>query len=304
MGASWQLKTMKEKSMRLTKIGLLAAALMSLATPAVAEPKLQWELGGLKDPESAVVDEDAGLIYVSNINGAPAQKDGNGTIAQVSLDGKLIKLDWITGLDAPLGLTLHKGRLYAADIDQLVEIDVKAGRVTNRYPAQGAKFLNDVAAGPDGVIYVTDMLTDTIWRLNGGTFEAWLQSANLLFPNGLTVRDGKIYVAAWGKIDGDNFATSVPGHVLEVSLADKSIKSVGSDAPIGNLDAIEVIDKGRFLLTDWVAGGLFELDVASGKATKIVSLPQGTADIAYIPSTRTVLIPMMKDHKLLAYMVD
>lgn len=290
--------------MKKLRVGLTLVAIALAASPVMAEPKLTWELGGLKAPESAVVDQDAGVIYVSNVNGGPAQKDGNGTIAQVSLDGKLIKLDWIAGLDAPLGLTLHKGKLYAADIDQLVEIDVKAGKVTNRYPAKGAKFLNDVAAGPDGKIYVSDMLTDTIWRLDGGTFDVWLQSPGLLFPNGLTVHDGKIYVAAWGKIDGENFATSVPGHVLEVSLADKSIKAVGSDAPIGNLDAIEVIDKGRFLLTDWVAGGLFMFDTASGKATKIITLPQGTADIACIASSGTVLIPQMKDDKLLAYKLD
>lgn len=289
--------------MRRLQIGLALAALVAAASPATAEPKLAWELGGLKAPESAVVDQEAGVIYVSNVNGGPAQKDGNGTIAQVSLDGKLIKLDWVTGLDAPLGLALHKGKLYAADIDQLVEIDVKAGKIANRYPATGAKFLNDVAAGPDGKIYVTDMLTDTIWRLDGGKFEAWLQSANLLFPNGLTVHDGKIYVSAWGKIDGENFATSVPGHVLEVSLADKSIKSVGSDAPIGNLDAIEVIDAKSFLVTDWVAGGLYKFDTASGKATKIITLPQGTADIAYIASSGTVIIPQMKDDKLLAYTI-
>lgn len=285
------------------KLTALVTTLISFATAAAADPKLAWELGGLKAPESAVINKAAGVIYVSNVDGDPAKKDGKGSIAQVSLDGKLINLDWVSGLDAPLGLALHGDRLYAADIDQLVEIDVKLGKVTNRYPAAGAKFLNDVAAAPDGAIYVADTVADVIWKLENGKFEAWLKSPDLKSPNGVTVHDGKLFVAAWGTIDGENFATSVPGHVLEVSLSDKSIKSVGSNAPVGNLDAIEATDKG-FLLTDWVKGGLFTFDPASGKATKIVPLAQGTADIAYDPATKLVVIPMMKDHKLLAYTLD
>lgn len=285
------------------RMALAALGMVAIAGPGAAEPKLLWELTGLKNPESVVIDRSAGMLYVTNADGAPATKDGNGTIAQVSTDGKLVKLDWIAGLDAPLGLALHDGRIYAADIDQLVEIDVKSSKITKRYPASGAKFLNDVAAAPDGTVYVSDMVTNTIWRLADGKFEAWLQSADLKNPNGLTVHDRKLIVAAWGTIDGENFATSVPGQVLEVSLSDKSVKPVG-DGPIGNTDGIEAIDKTRFLVSDWVAGSVFVFDRASGKATKVLSFPQGTADIGYDAGTKTVFIPMMKDNRLLAYKVE
>lgn len=277
----------------------LAVALCAFATTASAEVKQLWELTGLKSPESVVVDTDAGVAYVSNIDGEVNAKDGKGSISKISLDGKLLAADWVTGLDAPKGLALHAGKLYAADVDQLVEIDVAAAKIVQRYPAEGAKFLNDVAAGPDGSVYVSDTVESAIWRLADGKFELWLKDEKLLDPNGLTVKGDKLVVAAWGKIDGEGFATSVPGHLLEVSLADKAIKSLGDEAPIGNLDGLEILDDTTFVVTDFMAGTLMTIDV-TGKAKKLAPLRSGSADIAYIPARRLVLIPNLKDSKLLA----
>ncbi len=288
--------------MRSTTLAAAITCTLAFTATASAEPKQIWDIGGFKNPESAVVEN--GVIYVSNVDGGADTKDGKGSISQVSLDGKMIKADWVSGLDSPKGLALYGGRLFAADIDQLVEIELATGKITNRYPAKGAKFLNDVAAGPDGHIYVSDMLTDTIWRLADGKFEAWVQSDALEFPNGVTVQDGKVLVAAWGKIDGEGFATSVPGHVIEISIADKSIKAVGSNAPIGNLDGIERTGGSSYLLTDWINGGLFTFDAATGKAVKVLPLSSGSADLGFVPATRMVIVPMMKDNRVLAFTLD
>ena len=53
------------------------------------------------------------------------------------------------------GHGLVNGRLYVADIDKLVEIDAESGKIIARYDAPGAQFLNDVAAAPDGTVYVS-----------------------------------------------------------------------------------------------------------------------------------------------------
>jgi hypothetical protein len=39
----------------------------------------------------------------------------------------------------------------------------------------------------------------------------------------------------------------------------------------------------------------------TGAAKELLSLGQGSADIGYIPSTRTLIVPMMVDGKLAAY---
>lgn len=280
------------------KTASLAASLLASLIATSAEAKQLWELTGLKSPESVVVDEAAGVAYVSNVDGEINTKDGKGSISQVGLDGSMTKADWVTGLDAPKGLALSNGKLYAADVDQLVEIDVKGAKVVQKYPAKDAKFLNDVAAGPDGHVYVTDTVTNAIWRLADGKFEIFVQDDKLLNPNGVTVKGDSLIIAAWGKIDGEGFATSVPGHLLQVSLADKSIKSLGDGAPVGNLDGLEILDDKSFLVTDFMAGGLMIIDT-SGKVSKLDRLPSGSADIDYVAARKLVLIPQLKDNKLL-----
>lgn len=81
------------------------------AVGACAEPAAVWETSGLKTPESALPVPAAGFAYVSNVNGGPTMKDGNGFISKVSLaDGKIIALEWAKGLDAPKGMALARSR--------------------------------------------------------------------------------------------------------------------------------------------------------------------------------------------------
>ena len=108
-------------------------------------------------------------LYVSNVNGGPNDKDGNGYISIVSMDGRIINEKWVTGLDGPKGLALSGRQLYTADIDALVAIDVNHGRITDRYKVEDPKFTNDLAAAPNGDIYMSDMLANRIYLLSGGT---------------------------------------------------------------------------------------------------------------------------------------
>lgn len=285
--------------MRSLKLAALAGLLIASASHASAEPKLLWEVTGLKAPESVVADLTSGVIYVSSIQGDKTAKDGNGFISQVSLDGRMIKADWITGLDGPKGLALRKGKLYVADIDQLVEIDVKEGKVVKKYPAKDAKFLNDVEISSDDQVYVSDTATNTIWRLADGKFEPWLQNDALTGPNGLLVQGDQLMVAALGKVGPSG--PEGQGPLLAVSLGDKTIKAIGDGKALGNLDGIEALDATHFLLTDYMAGGLFTVDAESGKMDKLLSLPTGSADFAYVAASKTVLVPLMNDDKLVAY---
>lgn len=261
-----------------------------------------WETAGFKNPESALFDAEAGAVYVSNVNGEGTAKDGNGSISKVSPDGKVVALDWVTGLDGPKGLAKVGGKLYVADIDKLAEIDIASGKVVKRYDAKDAKFLNDVAADAAGNVYVSDMATNTIWRFSGGTFEVFLNDAKLEGPNGLLVKGDRLVLGAWGVMT-DGMATKVPGHMKSISLKDKSIVSFGDGAPIGNLDGVEPLDDGSYLVTDWIAGKLLQIG-ADGKAAELADLGQGTADLGYDPKTKTAFIPQMKTGVLYGYKVE
>ncbi len=281
---------------------LLIALLFLDCAEAQAAPKLLWETKGLAQPESAVVDPATGAIYVSNIVGAVMQKDGNGFIAKLNGEGKIVTREWVKGLDAPTGLALHDRTLYVADIDQLVAINAASGEIIKRYPAKGATFLNDVAVDAEGTVYVSDTPSNTIWRLKDGSFEPWLANDKLNGPNGLLVVGDTLIVASLGKIPGVGQKQELAG-LSVVSLKDQSVSPPGSGKPIGNLDGLALFQPGVFLVTDWAAGALYRVD-AKGKVELLIDLNQGSADLAYLPDKKVVLIPMMLDNSLVAYRLE
>ena len=289
--------------MRKTCLWLAACSLLltvPLQTLAHGENlELMWETAGFNNPESVVYDSKRNLLYVSNVNGKPGEKDGNGSISSVSMDGDLLELDWVTGLDAPKGLAIANDKLYVADIDTLVVIDIANRRVTDRYTVDDAKFFNDVTASENGTVYVSDMMLNRIHRLQDGSFEIWLEDEQLENPNGLLIEDDRLVVGAWGVMT-DGFATDTPGHLKSVSLTDKSIKPIGTGEPGGNLDGVEADLDGDFYVTDWMAGKLLHI-YPDGTTETLLNLNQGSADHEYIQQKDLLLIPMMNDNTLLAY---
>lgn len=282
-------------------------AVLSLTLPAAAVAELAvketWRTEAVfRNPESVLHDPVRGVLYVSNVDGEATAKDGRGFISQLGVDGKLVTLEWVQGLNAPKGMALANDRLYVADIDEVVEIDPAAGAVVKRYAAPGAQFLNDVAADATGNVYVSDMVTNKIHLLNDGVLHEWLAGPELENPNGLTVRGEKLYVGTWGVMK-DGFATEVPGRIKVVSLADLSVADFGSAEPVGNMDGIEMLETGAVLATDWMAGGLMAVS-PDGAVQHLLDLDQGSADLAYIPASDTVIIPMMSLGFVAAYKLE
>lgn len=259
--------------------------------------KQLWQTEGFKNPESAIYDEKNNVIYVSNVNGPPAEKDGNGFISKVSMDGNIIALEWVAaGLNAPKGLAITGDHLYVADIDTLVEIDIARGKISHRYTIEGAKFLNDTVAAADGTVYVSDTAGNTIYSLKNGRIAPWLSSTELISPNGLCLEKGRMLVGSAG-IFGEK---PVPGEFLAVSLADKTISSASGGKLIGALDGVEAARDGGYYVTDWAGGKIYRIG-RNGDFKVLMTLEQGTADIDYIQSKDILLVPLMMSGKLAAY---
>jgi sugar lactone lactonase YvrE len=279
----------------------LALTLLLFVSAASAAPKLLWEVKGLAQPESVVQDPATGSIYVTNIAGAVMEKNGQGFIARLRPDGTLIDRIWIKGLNAPTGMALRDRTLYVADVDELIEINVASGEIINRHEAKGAIFLNDVAVGDDGTVYASDTPMNTIWRLKDGTFEPWLADDDLNGPNGLLVQGDKLIVASFGKLPGAGQKQELAG-LLAVDLEDQSVSKLGGD-PIGNLDGLQLLQPGIYLVTDWDAGVLYRVD-AKGKADQLIKLSKGSADLSYLPDKKIALIPIMLNNSLVAYRLE
>ena len=288
--------------MRPVVVALTATLIAFSTAAAVAAPKLLWETKGLAQPESVVEDPATGVIYVSNINGAVMQKDGNGFISRLTADGKMLERQWVKGLNSPTGLALHDRTLYAADVDQLIEINAASGEILKRYDAKGAVFLNDVVVDGEGTVYVSDTPMNTIWRLKDGSFEPWLANDALNGPNGLLVQGNTLIVASLGKIQSQGQKKEL-GTLLAVSLDDQKVSKIGKGELIGNLDGLQAIQPGVYLVTDWAQGALYRVD-AKGKVDELIDLNQGSADLSYLPGKKMLLIPMMLDNSLVAYRLD
>jgi sugar lactone lactonase YvrE len=280
---------------------LSAIALCLMSSPAWSEEA--WSLSGFQAPESALFDSERNVLYVSNVAGTPDGKDGVGFISKVSTDGTMQEAEWVTGLEAPKGLVMHEDSLYVSDIDRLVEINVETGEISNSWPAEGAKFLNDLAVDDAGRVFVSDMITDTIYVLENGALSVWLQDAELQHPNGLYVDGDRLLVAAWGREIQPDFSTKTLGHLLSVDLNSKVISPLGEAQPLGNLDGLEPDGAGNWLSTDWVAGALHRIK-EDGTSEQLLDLNQGSADLEFLESEKLVIIPMMMDGTVIAHRLD
>ena len=161
--------------------------------------------------------------------------------------------------------------------------------------------LNDVSAHEDGRVFVSDMMENQIWKLEGDQFELWLEDEALGNPNGVLAEDDRLLLATWGKPKED-FSTDVPGHLKAIDYETKEIQSLGGE-PVGNLDGIEADGQGGYLVTDWLSGGLYRFD-ADGKAEMIMDLNQGSADHEYVEDENLAVIPMMMDGTVAAYKIE
>ena len=293
------------KKITVSKI-IISVLIFTLSTISNAAPELSklWETkADFKLPESVIYDKENDVLYVSNMQDDPFKKDKNGFISKVDLDGNILKLKWVKGLNAPKGLAISKGKLYVGDIDQLVEIDIKKGKISNRYDAVGAALLNDVAADSKGNIYVSDTFTDTIYRLNTfGQLTKWLYSPELQAPNGLHYEKGQLIVGSWGH-PTDGWAAAEVGHLKTISLKTKKIKSLGNGKAVGNLDGVESDGNGAYYVSDWVGGKLLHIQ-RNGRFKEVLKLSQGVADHEIIHEKNIIIIPMMLEGKLITYKIN
>ena len=286
-------------------VSLVAAALTlscSMVSAHTVATKT-WTVGGFAHPESVELDIPHGVLYVSNLNGGPLDKDGNGYISIVSKDGKLIQQNWVTGLNAPKGMVIDGFKLFVSDIDQLVEIDTRTGKVTAKYDAAGAKFLNDTAVDADGNVYVSDIAKSTIWQLKDGKMSLWYDKPGFQNPNGLRVIKGdKLLVAGFGTGMHDDGAMDTKGNLLVIDLNTKELSNLGDGRGIGALDGLERNGRNGFYATDFNAGALYNVN-PDGSFETVLDLAAGSADMDQFNNGHTVVIPQMLENEISGYSV-
>lgn len=239
----------------------------------------------LKVPESVFFDEANKVLYVANIDGAPDGKDGKGSVGKVGLDGKIIAVDWVTGLNAPKGMGLYNNKLYVADLDAVVIIDIKAGKILKRVPIEGAVFLNDITVDKKGVVYISDTRVKKVYKMENEVVSVLVE--NLQGPNGLLSNNGNFYIL-------DN------GSMLKLEKDKKLTKIADGMEP--QTDGLVNVKGQEFIISCW-PGTVYYINADGSKEKLLDTRDQkiNSADIAFDPKTRTVYVPTFFKNSIVAY---
>ena len=248
----------------------------------------KWETPAqFKVPESVCYDPARNVIYVSNISGTAGEKDGNGFISKVSPEGQIISLEWVTGLNSPLGMGISGDFLYVSDIDRVVKIDIVKGKVTGETAIPGATLLNDVATGKDGTIYVSDSRGNALYKIANGKQELLVKSDKLNGPNGLYV-------------DGNRLLAGLKDRMISIDLKTHEISDNISNT--GGIDGIAPDGNGSYLISDW-GGNVHLVNAGQPKVRLLDTTPQkiNAADIDYVISKKLLLVPTFNDNRVMAY---
>lgn len=271
-----------------------------ISTP-ICSLEVKWIVDGLNEPESVIFDKKNNAIYISNINGDPLKLDKNGYISKISVDGQILDKKWITGLDAPKGMTIFNDYLFISDLNKIWRVKISNKKKTF-FSINDAGFLNDLVADKNGNIYASDMFKNRIYKLEDENITIWKQSKLLDSPNGLLIEGNYLIIASWGKIRS-GFETEIKGKLLKVNLKTREIKKFFSTRPIGNLDGIVFNKDNGYLSTDWINGKLLSIN-KKGIVTNSFKINKGSSDLEILMHKNLILIPMMMNNNLTAFQYE
>lgn len=242
-----------------------------------------FSVGGFSQPEAVRYDSEQDVYFVANLNGESAG-DANGFVSKVSAEGVILDLKFMVGTEEH---PFHGGRGMYITGDILWVNDAQGVHAFNKRTGSHLSFtdfsrfepgfLNDIVAGPDGALYVTDTPKARLYRIYRGEVE--IVAEGLTQPNGVTLdpQTNSLVLAPWGG-------------ALEFGSWESSagLGEYGKASGGGNFDGIEFVD-GALISASQIDTSLHIL--RDGKDEVMITTPGRPADIGLDTLRKNVAVP-------------
>lgn len=252
---------------------------------------------GFHVPEGCVLDETAGVVYVSNIESAEGEywtDDSKGYIATLGTDGKVIKQHWINSetsmiLHAPKGMCLVGKYLYFSDNTRVMRCEVGTGDNVE-VVATGFKKANDMATdGKDA--WVSDGGAGEVFCIKPDGSKVKIQAPESV--NGITFHGDKMYAVSWDLHDLYELDSTGAKEPVPFGLADH----------FTNLDGIEVLDDGTFIVSDFMGNKVSTVS-ADRKTVKTLVELESPADFSINRKEMLLYVPQFMKNKVVTYQLN
>lgn len=248
---------------------------------------------GFNVPECVLVGD--GVMYVSNIESLPDEywtDDGKGYISQLNPKGDVTTRRWLESrpsavLHSPKGMCLQGGDLYFTDNTRLMRCTLNGENP--EVVTGGLGKANDLVA-KDGNIWVSDTLHGKVFCVSPDGERREIQAPEGI--NGLTFHKGKMFGVSWALHEIYELDPSGKGEPQAFGLADH----------FTNLDGIEVLDDGTFIVSDFKGN---KVCTVSPDRTTVRTLVEITspADIGLNREESLLCIPHFSENKVSVYRI-
>jgi len=234
----------------------------------------------LAQPESVVRDDARQRWLVSN------KKTGD----IVTIDDSGNQSYLCRGLTSIRGLAIVDEGVYCASSEGVVGIDLATGDEILRVVISEASFLNDITAALQGVLYVSDSNTASIWRVDINTgCSALLSDGSVPGVNGLYFDAEQNRLLATSSLDGASIqqvdlTTGRPGQLVALEF--------------GYLDGLTSDGEGRWYVSSWQAGAVYRLAADFSNCEVFADGYNGPADIYYSLDQQVLAVPVFNANRL------
>ena len=286
--------------MKRAYVAVVLAGVLSGTTFAAEAGKIRLEevamLPGFKTPECVLYDAESGDAFVSNMESESSDfywgDDGTGSISAIGADNAMKKAKWLNSapeaaLHSPKGMTILKGYLYYTDNSRLMRCSLKSKKVEE--VASGFGKVNDLCT--DGkAVWMSDTLKGEVWRISPKGKKKAIKAPEAI--NGLTFSGKQMFGVSWGLHEVYELDPKGKKDPVAFGLADH----------FTTLDAIEALDCGTFIVSDFKGNKLCAISPDRKTVTKLVDV-QSPADVGLNREKGLLYVPLLEVNKVAIYRI-